>query len=114
MSFPLPAVRSTTLTARQVAVALSEAAGNTNLKPENCGHLVRRHRSDPALGAGPLHVVRLVFDINVKDIIVAPSTTFERNACLAGAPTPDGIASVNGTPPRQSQLGDRLLRQLAL
>ena len=85
------------LTNNNVAVALSEAAGSLNLKPENAitwsAGIVLTPHWIPGL--------TMSFDwysINVKDIIVAPSTTFERNACIAGTPTPDGIASVKGTP----------------
>jgi len=85
------------LTGNNVAVALSEAAGNTALKPETAttwsvGVVLTPHWV-PGLS--------MSFDwynINVKNIIVAPSTTFERNACLLGTPTPDGTASVKGTP----------------
>jgi len=84
------------ITGSNVAVALSEAAGNTALKPEtsttwSVGLVLTPHWV-PGLS--------MSFDwynINVKDIIVAPSTTFERNACLLGTPTPDGTASVQGT-----------------
>ena len=37
------------------------------------------------------------YSINVKNIIVTPSTTFEKTACQAGTPTPNGTASVQGT-----------------
>ena len=84
------------ITGNNVAVALSEAAGNTTLKPENAitwsAGIVLTPHWVPGL--------TMSFDwynINVKDIIVAPSTTFERNACIAGSATPDGIASVQGT-----------------
>ncbi len=84
------------ITGNQVAVALSEAAGNTALQPEkaitwSAGIVLTPHWV-PGL--------TMSFDwysINVKDIVVAPSTTFERNACISGATTPDGIASVKGT-----------------
>ena len=84
------------LTGGTAAVALSMAAGNTALQPEkaitwSAGIVLTPHWI-PGL--------TLSFDwynINVKDIIVAPSTTFERTACLAGATTPDGIVSVKGT-----------------
>jgi len=84
------------LTGNTAAVALSMAAGNTALKPEKAitwsvGLVLTPHWI-PGL--------TMSFDwynINVKNIIVSPSTTFERTACLAGTPTPDGIPSVKGT-----------------
>ena len=84
------------LTGNTAAVALSEAAGNTALQPEKAitwsvGAVLTPHWV-PGL--------TLSFDwynINVKNIIVAPSTTFERTACLAGTPLPDGTPSVRGT-----------------
>ncbi|HEY4276313.1 MAG TPA: TonB-dependent receptor [Rhizomicrobium sp.] len=84
------------LTGNTAAAALSMAAGNTSLQPEkaitwSAGIVLTPHWI-PGLS--------LSFDwynINVKNIIVSPSTTFERTACLAGSPTPDGIASVKGT-----------------
>ncbi|MBN9544720.1 MAG: TonB-dependent receptor [Alphaproteobacteria bacterium] len=81
------------ITGSNVAAALSMAAGSTSLQPEKAitwsAGIVLTPRWVPGL--------TLSFDwynINVKDIIVSPSTTFERNACLAGATTPDGIVSV--------------------
>ena len=75
-----------------IAVALSEAAGNTALQPEkaitwSAGIVLTPHWV-PGL--------TMSFDwysINVKDIVVAPSTTFERTACQTGATTPDGVVS---------------------
>ena len=75
------------ITADNVAVALSEAAGNTNLKPETATTFSAGIVLTPHWVPG----LTMSFDwysINVKDIIVAPSTTFERNACTAGTPTP--------------------------
>ena len=94
-------------TGNTVAVALSEAAGNTALQPEkaitwSAGIVLTPHWV-PGL--------TMSFDwysINVKNIIVAPSTTFERTACLAGCNDADGIASNPATD------GHRLLRRLAL
>lgn len=84
------------LSGNTAAAALSMAAGNTALKPEKAitwsvGLVLTPHWI-PGL--------TMSFDwynINVKNIIVAPSTTFERTACLAGTPTPDGVPSVKGT-----------------
>ena len=84
------------LTGNTAAVALSMAAGNTALQPEkaitwSAGFVLTPHWV-PGL--------TMSFDwynIKVKNIIVAPSTTFERSACLAGTPTPDGTPSVKGT-----------------
>ena len=84
------------LTGNTAAAALSMAAGNTALQPEkaitwSAGIVLTPHWV-PGL--------TLSFDwynIDVKNIIVAPSTTFERTACLAGSTTPDGIVSVKGT-----------------
>lgn len=84
------------LTGNTAAAALSMAAGNTALKPEKAitwsvGVVLTPHWI-PGL--------TMSFDwynINVKNIIVAPSTTFERTACLAGTPQLDGTPSVRGT-----------------
>ena len=89
------------------ATALSEAAGNTNLVPETAitysGGVVLTPHWIPGL--------TMSFDwyaINVKGVINAPSTTQERNFCLAGTPTPAGGsycddwvygAPINGTNP---------------
>ena len=81
---------------RTIAVALSMAAGNTALQPEKAitysGGIVLTPHWVPGLS--------MSFDwysINVKNIVVAPSNIFERNACISGATTPDGVVSVKGT-----------------
>ena len=75
-----------------IAVALSEAAGNTTLQPEkaitwSAGIVLTPH------WVPGLSVSFDWYSINVKNIVVAPSTTFERTACQQSATTPDGIAS---------------------
>ena len=44
----------------------------------NRAHLFGRHRADPALGAGPDHVVRLVFDQREGHHLRAPAAANER------------------------------------
>ncbi len=76
-------------TGSSVATALSEASGNTNLVPETAitysGGIVLTPHWIPGL--------TMSFDwynINVKGVINAPSTTQARNFCLAGTLTPGG------------------------
>ncbi|MES2291838.1 MAG: TonB-dependent receptor [Pseudomonadota bacterium] len=75
-----------------IAVALSEAAGNTALQPEKAVTWSAGIVLTPHWVPG-LSVSFDWYSINVKNIVVAPSTTFERTACQQGATTPDGIAS---------------------
>jgi iron complex outermembrane recepter protein len=79
-------------TGTQIAVALSEAAGNTDLRPENAVTYSFGAVLTPHWVPG-LTMSFDWYDINVKGIIVAPSTTFERNACISGATTPTGVVS---------------------
>jgi outer membrane receptor protein involved in Fe transport len=79
-------------TGANIATALSEASGNTNLVPETAitysGGIVLTPHWIPGL--------TMSFDwysINVKGVISAPSTTNERNFCLAGATDPNGVVS---------------------
>src|SRR6185503_14682125 len=76
-------------TGTNIATALSEAAGNTNLVPETAitysGGIVLTPHWVPGL--------TMSFDwynINVKGVINAPSTAQERNFCTTNQPTPTG------------------------
>jgi len=78
-------------TGSTVATALSEASGSTNLVPETAitysGGIVLTPHWIPGLN--------MSFDwynINVKGVINAPSTTQARNFCLAGTLTPTGTS----------------------
>ena len=74
------------------AVALSEAAGNRNLQPEKAVTISAGVVLTPHWVPG-LTMSFDVYSIDVKDIVVAPSTTFERTACQASSPLPNGVAS---------------------
>ncbi len=79
-------------TGNTAAAALSMAAGNTALQPEKA----ITYSTGIVLTPHWVPGLTMSFDwysINVKDIVVAPSTTFERTACLAGSPLPTGVAS---------------------
>jgi iron complex outermembrane receptor protein len=78
------------------AVALSEAHGNANLFPETATTISAGVVLTPHWVPG-LTMSFDVYSINVKNIVVTPSATFEKNACQAGTPTPNGTASVQGT-----------------
>ncbi|HXR96185.1 MAG TPA: TonB-dependent receptor [Rhizomicrobium sp.] len=82
------------------AVALSEAAGNPNLQPEKAVTISAGVVMTPHWFPG-LSVSVDAYSINVKDIVVRPSTTFERTSCQTGVATPTGVASnpagFNGT-----------------
>src|SRR6185437_6606320 len=82
------------------AVALSETAGNPNLVPETAVTISASVVMTPHWFPG-LSVSVDAYSINVKDIVVRPSTTFERTSCQTGVATPTGVASnpagFNGT-----------------
>jgi len=78
------------------AVALSEAAGNPNLKPETSTTFSAGMVLTPHWVPG-LTMSFDAYSIDVTNIVVSPSTTFERNSCTAGSPTPSGTPSVEGT-----------------
>jgi hypothetical protein len=72
-----------------VPSALSEAAGNTNLLPEESTTISGGVVMTPTWVPG-LSMSLDYYSIVVKGIISAPSTTLERNFCTAGTPTPTG------------------------
>jgi outer membrane receptor protein involved in Fe transport len=72
-----------------VPSALSEAAGNTNLLPEKSTTISGGVVFTPSFIEG-LSMSLDWYSIVVKGIISAPSTTLERNFCLAGTKTPTG------------------------
>lgn len=78
------------------AVALSEAAGNPNLQPETSTTYSAGIVLTPHFVPG-LTMSFDAYSINVKNIVVTPSATFERLGCQGGTPTPAGTASVQGT-----------------
>jgi iron complex outermembrane receptor protein len=82
------------------AVALSETHGNPNLVPETATTISAGVVMSPHWVPG-LTMSFDVYSIDVKDIVVTPSATFERSACQSGSATPTGVASnpagFNGT-----------------
>ena len=74
------------------AVALSEAAGNPGLKPETATTFSAGIVLTPHWVPG-LTMSFDAYSINVKSIVVTPSATFERTACQASTPLPNGVAS---------------------
>jgi len=75
-----------------IAVALSEAAGNPNLQPEKAVTISAGVVLTPHWVPG-LTMSLDVYSIDVKDLIVAPSATFERTACQTSTRLPTGVAS---------------------
>ncbi len=82
------------------AVALSETHGNPNLVPETSTTISAGIVLTPHWVPG-LTMSFDAYSIDVKDIVVVPSSTFERTACQSGTPTPTGVVSnpagYNGT-----------------
>jgi outer membrane receptor protein involved in Fe transport len=82
------------------AVALSETHGNPNLQPETSTTISVGVVMTPHWVPGLTMSVD-VYSIDVKNIVVTPSSTFERTACQSGSATPAGTASnpagFNGT-----------------
>ncbi len=74
------------------AVALSEAAGNPTLQPETATTLSAGIVLTPHWIPG-LTMSFDAYSIDVKNIVVTPSATFERTACQNGTAEPNGTAS---------------------
>ena len=74
------------------AVALSEAHGNANLFPETATTISAGLVLTPHWVPG-LTMSFDVYSIDVKNIVVTPSATFERTACQSSTPLPNGVAS---------------------